>query len=334
MRKFALLCVLLIQANGQTLNPNTVIVSEYNCSFLTSTLINTVGGANCGLFPSGFTTQWTFKVQLWTESGTTSGAASNPQTAGTGWCGGPYVSCWNLNTGIDTPYGNVAFPYNSTSHTYTWTDTVTSTPPGGLAGMLGEGCAFTTVAILPSPALVVNAIMCRSINGSPIILDTYGEGFHLTGPDNGVAFRETNGGPVMKMSWTDPAYHNGWLMLPRNGRVTALEDMFGNFTAQPSSTDPNGYLALATYDLNHDGVIDGNDPVYERLRLWIDSNHDGVSQPSELHTLPEVGVTSLKVAYGESRWVDRWGNQFLYKSLAGDHKDKHDYDVFLLTKPL
>ncbi len=124
---------------------------------------------------------------------------------------------------------------------------------------------------------------------SPIIIDAYGEGFHLTDVAHGVLFHESLKLPAVHLSWTDPKYRNGWLALPHDGSVRALSDLFGDFTAQPPSNDPNGFRALGVYDDNHDDVIDAQDAIYEQLRIWIDDNHDGVSQPGELHTLAELG---------------------------------------------
>ncbi len=131
-----------------------------------------------------------------------------------------------------------------------------------------------------------------------------------------------------------------------SGTITSGKELFGNFTAQPSSANPNGFLALAEFDKpenggNSDGVIDEHDAVFPQLRLWIDSNHDGVAQRDELHTLPELGVFSLALNYQETRKEDGNGNQFRYRGLVnpGQRRDKRDegvgrwaYDVFFVTK--
>src|SRR5438045_3302532 len=44
--------------------------------------------------------------------------------------------------------------------------------------------------------------------------------------------------------------------------------------------------------------------VYTKLRLWIDSNHDGIAQAGELHTLQELQVESISLNYRESRRTD------------------------------
>lgn len=76
--------------------------------------------------------------------------------------------------------------------------------------------------------------------------------------------------------------------------------------------------------------------MFSRLLLWVDVNHDGVSQPNELHTLPDLGVYSISLRYRDDKhFFDQYGNWFHYDaalnldSQDGDSKDgRLTYDVF------
>jgi hypothetical protein len=134
---------------------------------------------------------------------------------------------------------------------------------------------------------------------SPIIVDLTGEGFNLTDAAHGVLFDIANTGIPMQIAWTANS-NNAFLVLDRDGSgtITSGAELFGNFTPQPSSPSPNGFLALAVYDDpmnggNGDGIIDARDEIFSKLRLWVDVNHDGVCQPGELHLLPDLGVYAL-----------------------------------------
>jgi hypothetical protein len=175
---------------------------------------------------------------------------------------------------------------------------------------------------------------------SPIIIDLSGNGFSLTSAANGVMFDIGATGTPMKISWTAPGAANAFLALDRNGNgvIDNGTEIFGNITPQPASAHPNGFLALAQYDANGDGVIDARDPIYSQLRLWIDANHDGISQPEELHTLAEMGVSSISLDYSLSMRTDEFGNVFRYnaKVNAGQpgasDAGKKAYDVFFVSQ--
>lgn len=75
--------------------------------------------------------------------------------------------------------------------------------------------------------------------------------------------------------------------------------------------------------------------MFPRLLLWIDENHDGVSQANELHTLPELGVHSISLEYRDGHFRDQYGNWIHYRSALnpnpqdGTSKDgRINYDVF------
>jgi hypothetical protein len=178
---------------------------------------------------------------------------------------------------------------------------------------------------------------------SPVILDLSGEGFFLTSAANGVKFDIAGTGNPVQMGWTAPGADNAFLALPgADGLVDTGKQLFGNFTSQPASNNPNGFAALAVYDLpanggNGDGIIDSRDAIYSSLRLWIDANHDGISQTEELHTLSSLGVVSISLNYTLSRRVDQYGNVFRYKAAVDpnepdpSHVGRTAYDVFFVT---
>lgn len=56
---------------------------------------------------------------------------------------------------------------------------------------------------------------------------------------------------------------------------------------------PSGFTALAEFDMNKDGKIDISDKVFSQLKMWQDSNSDGVSQETELKSLNEMGISSI-----------------------------------------
>ena len=183
---------------------------------------------------------------------------------------------------------------------------------------------------------------CEYVGGSPILIDTTGQGFHLTSAADGVVFDIRGDGNPIQIAWTSATSGNAFLALDRNHnrKIDNGKELFGNFTPQPDSAHPNGFLALAMYDMpenggNGDGIIDKRDAIFPELLLWIDENHDGISQPNELHSLPELGVFSLSLRYAESWREDEFGNLFHYRGAVnpnpkdGESRDgAWDYDVF------
>jgi hypothetical protein len=176
----------------------------------------------------------------------------------------------------------------------------------------------------------------------PILIDLKGNGFDLTNAAGGVVFDIRATGHPFRIPWTAGS-NAAFLVLDRNGNgvIDDGTELFSNVSPQPLSSSPNGFKALAQYDLpenggNGDGVIDSRDAIFSSLRLWIDANHDGISQSEELHTLPEMGVFSINLDFQNTNRRDQFGNVFLFSTKVnpGQQSDtgRKAYDVFFVTK--
>ena len=134
---------------------------------------------------------------------------------------------------------------------------------------------------------------------SPLVLDLDGDGLDLIALANSDVIFEIDGDAF--------AEHTGWVLpddgllaidLDGNGMIDGVSELFG-------STTDSGFLKLALYDDNGDGVIDPSDAVFNDLRVWVDAGSDGVSAPDELLRLETLGIVAIDaVATSTRQWIE------------------------------
>ncbi|MGZ3723031.1 MAG: hypothetical protein ACXVA9_08885 [Bdellovibrionales bacterium] len=215
----------------------------------------------------------------------------------------------NVTIGID------GVPYNSMRGTITvlYALNTQTDPPSQAADALCDKRSSPLVIHLTSD----------TSTPQPIALSSQADGvlFDLLGARN-------NHLPVQISWFTNQDY--GLLALPdTNGEVNSIDQLFGDNTVGPDGRfSDNGYAALAKYDgttsdgafqvAKPDGIIDRHDPVFSRLRIWVDKNLDGKAQPEELIPLRKARISYIDLKYSTAyAETDQYGNQTLMKSVVG-----------------
>ena len=166
---------------------------------------------------------------------------------------------------------------------------------------------------------------------SPIILDIAGDGVKTTNINNGTFFDLDANGFAEQTGWITG--DEGLLYMDYNGDgiINDGTELFGDHTILKNGTRAqNGFQALAEFDDNHDGKIDGNDTIYSQLGVWKDTNGDGVVESGEMFTLGQLGVASLNVNYAATNTTDSSGNVKVcagtYQTQDGRTLEMSDYN--------
>lgn len=215
-------------------------------------------------------------------------------------------------------------------------------PPPPERGEHYESCGYGTDGCCVSPYVCTSTEVgdiCLEEGESPILidLDSNTASYNLTSVDDGVLFDLNADGVHDRVAWTEANTNVAFVALDRNGNglIDNGSELFGNNTVMSNGrVAPNGFEALRDLDGNRDRQIDAADSVYAQLLAWIDRNHDGQSDASELRPLSEVGVSAILTDYNESHRVDRHGNEYRYVGRAmvvrnGHSQPRRIFDVYL-----
>ncbi len=177
----------------------------------------------------------------------------------------------------------------------------------------------------------------------PLVIDLDGDGFKFGGLQDAVYFDMLALGEPVLMNWVIAGGDEAFLFADLNGNAIADNgsELFGSGTIMLQTGDraKNGFLAIGQYDElafggNEDGLISAEDDIWDRLLLWLDSDGDGICQPSEVEQLTMANIVGISTLPKEKFKFDRHGNWLrFFANLHFDngHKGKHRVvDIFFL----
>jgi hypothetical protein len=139
----------------------------------------------------------------------------------------------------------------------------------------------------------------------------------LTSPENGVRFDIDGDGLPEQVAWTQADAPVAFLVLDKNenGRIDDGTEIVGTRVIEVARS---AVAALSMLRKRMDpgaalsGAVRHGDTLYEKLLLWRDANHNGISEPDELRPAREL-VTGIGLGYTGFSQRDGHGNLFRFK---------------------
>ena len=157
---------------------------------------------------------------------------------------------------------------------------------------------------------------------TPIVIDLDGNSFEFSGLDDPVYFDIDGDGEIERIGWTSDRGGDAFLAMDRNSDrvINSGAELFGEATVlADGKLAPNGYVALLeiddpAYGGNNNRKVDRGDRGFGELLVWLDENHDGISQKHELQKLKKHGIDWISLDYFEAQLEDEHGNRVIFGS--------------------
>ena len=126
----------------------------------------------------------------------------------------------------------------------------------------------------------------------PVVLDLSGSGLELSSVETSDVATVDGNGVVTRLGWVGPT--NGILVSDRDGTgVYNTTDDISFIQDKPGAT--SDLQGLQGWDTNGDGVLNAQDTDWNKLKVWVDANQDGVAEASEVETLAQEGISSISL---------------------------------------
>jgi hypothetical protein len=139
--------------------------------------------------------------------------------------------------------------------------------------------------------------------------------YTLTAVEDGVLFDIDADGDPDRVAWTAPATDVAFLALDRDGdgRITSGRELVGDHTLSGATS---GLVALPRLmPPGPWGSLDGDAPLFSKIRLWRDVNHNGTSEAGELRPAA-AELAAIGLGYERHRRMDSHGNQARFRGFV------------------
>ncbi len=165
----------------------------------------------------------------------------------------------------------------------------------------------------------------KFIPTDPLVLDLNGDGVKLTNyKDAPVLFDidHDSGATKEQTGWVSAQDGIVVYDLNNNGKIDDISETLSEYfngavgTNGSGGTKPyaNGLAALKSLDSNNDNQFTSADTAWTNVKVWVDANHDGITDAGELKTLSSLNITSINLNQTIQSGLVRDGNEILASS--------------------
>jgi hypothetical protein len=124
----------------------------------------------------------------------------------------------------------------------------------------------------------------------PIIFDLDGDGSAFSA--HSVTFDFNGDGSAERIGWADGGDGLLGVDVDGDGRIASGAELVSPQMVAGAATSLD---ALASFDSNHDGIIDDQDDRFGELVIWQDGNENAVTDPGELTSLSGLKIAAISL---------------------------------------
>jgi hypothetical protein len=136
----------------------------------------------------------------------------------------------------------------------------------------------------------------------------------LTSVEQGVLFDLDADGVLEQVAWTAADAEVAFLAIDADddGRISSGKELIGSRTVPTARNGIEALTDIMSEGPGPAGSIEASDPLYPRLLLWVDRNHNGASEADELRRASEL-FTRIGLGYRDFKSTDEHGNVFRFR---------------------